>query len=65
MRKRFMRESLIELMKYKPEDVNVEAILSFIEDIMHYLEKKEDEEHETNQQCAGTQEFFRGCIALD
>ena len=49
IRKEFIRVFLIELMKHKPKNANVEAILSFIEDAMCYLERKEEEEHETNQ----------------
>ena len=50
MRKEFISELLIELIKCKHKDMNVEIILSFIENIMRYSENKEDEEHETNQQ---------------
>ena len=52
-------------MKNKPEDVNVEAIMSFVEDMLKHIENEEEEEHETNQQCVGMQELFRGHVVID
>ena len=53
------------LVKNKPNDVNVEAILSFVEDALKHIINEEEEEHETNQQCVGTQELFRGHVVID
>ena len=52
-------------MKFKPKDENAEVIFLFIEDIMSYLENKEDKECKKNQKHAGIQELFRGCIVSD
>ena len=38
--------------------------MSFVEDIIRYIENKEEEEYKTNQQYVGMQELFRGYVAV-
>ena len=40
---------MIELARNKPEEVHIEEIMSFVEDILRYIENKEDEEYKMNQ----------------
>ena len=65
LRKEFVKDLVVTLVKNKPEDVNVEATMSFVEDALKHIENEEEEEHETNQQHVGTQELFRGRVAID
>ena len=54
-----MTEILIELVKAKNEDVNVNATIASGEDIARCLEHKEDKEHKTSQGIIKINEFFR------
>ena len=49
LRKEFVKDLVVELVKSKPGDINVDVIMSFVEDIMRYIENKEKEEYKTNQ----------------
>ena len=49
LRKEFVKDLVVELVKNKPDEINVDVIMSFMEDIMRYIENEEEEEHETNQ----------------
>ena len=40
-------------------------MLAFVEDMLKYIENDEEEDYETNQQCVGMQELFRGHVAID
>jgi len=60
MRREFIRELVIELVKVKPSNVSIDLIMSFIEDILWYLENEEEEEYETNQSLIEMKELFRG-----
>ena len=42
-----------DVSKNKPEDVNVEATMSFVVDVLKHVENEGEEEHETNHQCVG------------
>ena len=53
LRREFIKEIVIELVRNKPKDVHIEEIMSFVEDILRYLENEEDEEYEMNQQYLG------------
>ena len=64
MRKEFMQELLSKLLKHK-NDIGVNEIMSFCEDILVYLEEDEDAEYETNQQHVGMKELFRGYVIRD
>ena len=44
LRKEFIKGLVVELVKNKLEDINMEVIMSFVEDILRYLENKEEEE---------------------
>jgi len=65
LRKQFIKELVIELARNKPKEVHIEEIMSFVEDILRYLENEEEEEYEMNQQCVGMQELFRGYVVRD
>ena len=64
MRKDFVYKLVIELVKKKPEEVSVDIIMVFVEDILRYLENKEEEEYEINQYLVGMQELFRGYVVV-
>ena len=41
LRKEFIKDLVVELVKNKPDDVHVEQIMSFIEDILRYAKNEE------------------------
>ena len=49
LRRQFVKDLVVELARNKSEEVHVEEIMSFVEDILRYLENDEEEEFETNQ----------------
>ena len=49
-------------MRCKNEKADAKDMISFVEDMIRYLENKEIEECKTNQNLIGMQELFRGCI---
>ena len=65
LRRQFIKELVVELVRKKSDEVHVEEIMSFVEDILRYLENEEEEDFETNQQYVGMQELFRGYIVID
>ena len=64
MRKEFVHELVIELVKNKLEEVSMDVIILFVEDILWYLENKEEEEYEINQYLVRVQELFRGYVVV-
>lgn len=64
IRKTCIEKLLMELLKNRDE-VDVNEIMSFCEDILQHLENDLEEEHERNQCHAGMSELFRGHIAVD
>ena len=58
--KEFVKELLVELQKAKPDDVDSEETLSFIEDILRYFDDEDSEKCESNQGLLGIRETFRG-----
>ena len=48
LRKEFIKDLVVELVKNKPDNVYVEQIMSFIEDILRYVENEEKEEYKMN-----------------
>ena len=48
MRKEFMTELLKEIIENKDREVEIEEIFEIIEDILRYLDGKEEEEYKTN-----------------
>ena len=63
LRREFVRELVVDLVRNKPVDVRVDLIMSFIEDIVRYLEEEEEEdEYETNQYLIGMKELFCGYV---
>ena len=44
-RAEFVRKLMEEMIKIQPEDVGIDEIMSFIEDILRYLEEETEEEH--------------------
>ena len=49
MRRKLVKELVTELVQKKPRDVSIDIIMSFIEDILRYLDNEEEEDYETNQ----------------
>ena len=47
------------------EEVEVNSIMSFCEEILRYLEDGLKEDHETNQYYVRIKSFFRGYAVLD
>ena len=64
MRREFIRQLVVELVKAKPRDISEDLIKSFVEDILRYLENKEDEEYEMNQHLIRMKELFRGYLVV-
>jgi len=63
IRKEFIAELLIELVKANSEEVCINIIIAFGEDILRYLEyEDDDEEYETSQNLIGMKELFRGYV---
>ena len=63
LRREFITELLLDLLAEKNDEVSIDNIMSFGEDIVRYLEYEEDEdEYETNQWLIGMKELFRGYI---
>ena len=61
--KSFIFELLIELVKANNNEVNIDTMIVFGEDILRYLECEEDEEHETSQCLIRIKELFHGHVA--
>ena len=57
-----MKKMLKELCNNQPENIDEEEILSFVEDILRYLEDDCDNEYETNQGMLGMKNIFRGYV---
>ena len=64
IRKKFIKSLLIDLLKYR-EEVNINEIIAFCEDILRYLEGEENEDYKKNQHYVGMKELFRGYIIVD
>ena len=64
LRKKYIEKLLIEMLKNRDE-VDINEIMSFCEDILRYLENDVEEEYETNQYHVGMSELFRGYVVLD
>ena len=64
LRKEFIEKLLVELIKQKMDNVDMNMIIVFYEDILRYLEE-EEEEYETNQQYIEISKIFRGFIVKD
>ena len=62
VRKKFVKELLLELQKAKPDNVDGEETLSFVEDILRCLDDDDSEECETNQGIIGIRDLFRGHV---
>ena len=63
IRKEFIAELLIELVKANGDEVCINTIMAFGEDILRYLEYKDNnEEYETSQNLIGMKELFRGYV---
>ena len=65
LRKEFIEKLLVELIKQTIDNVDVNMIMAFCEDILRYLEEEEEDKYETNQQYIGMKELFRGYIVID
>ena len=50
IRKLFLKELLVELQKVKPNNIEREGILLFIENIFRYLDNNESEEYQSDQE---------------
>jgi len=63
LRREFITELLLELLAERNEEVSIDNIMAFGEDIVQYLEYEEDEEeYETSQWLIGMKELFRGYV---
>ena len=50
-----------QMEQVKLKNVTIDKIMSFIEDVLRYLEDNDSDEHETNQGLVGFRDLFRGC----
>ena len=44
------------------ENADEDEILSFVEDVLRYLEDDSDDEHETNEGIIGMKNMFKECV---
>ena len=65
LRKEFIQKLVVELVEGKPSNVSIELIMSFVEDILRYIEDENEEDYETNQYLVGMMELFRGYVVVD
>ena len=62
LRQEFVKKMLKELCNNRLENIDEEEILSFVEDILRYLEDNSDNEYEINQGILGMKNIFRGYV---
>ena len=62
LRREFVKKMLKELYNNQLQNIDEEEILSFVEDILRYLEDDSDDEYEINQGILGMKNIFRGYI---
>jgi len=65
MRRVFVKELLVEMLRNKPREVNLMDIFDMIKDILKYLNEDEDGEYETSQEFTGFKYLFRGIVMRD
>ena len=44
--------------------MHLDVIMSFVEDILRFIDSREEKDYETNQHFAGMQELFRGHVVV-
>ena len=59
IRRTFIKELTAELIKVKPNDIEIDKILEFVEDILRYFEDNNEDEYKTNQVMIGMAKLFR------
>ena len=62
MRREFITELLIDLVQSNCEEVYINTIMAFGEDILRYLENEDNDEYETSQHLIGMKEVFQGYV---
>ena len=62
LRKEFLQELIINLIKHKSEQISINDIFDMREDMLMHLKGGEEDEYETNQAIVGMQNLFRGFI---
>ena len=62
IRREFIKTLLKELTAKCLSTIELDEVLSFMEDILRYLEEDESKEYETNQELLRIQNVFRGYI---
>ena len=45
IRREFVKDLVIKLVKKKPRDASIEVIMSFMENILRYLDNKEEDDY--------------------
>ena len=65
LRKEFVKELLIDILKNKPREVDYMDIFDMIEDILTYLTEDEEGEFETTQEFIRFKNLFRGIVMKD
>ena len=63
LRKEFIQELLNELAKENCDNILINTIIAFEEDILRYLKYNETKEYKINQCILGMKELFRGYIS--
>ena len=63
IRKKFVKEFLLELQKTKLDNIHSEETLSFVEEILRCFDDDNSTEHENNQGLNRIRYFFRGYVA--
>ena len=65
LRKDFVKNLLIEMLKERPKEVDRIDIFDIIEDILKYLDEDEEGDFETSQEFIGFKYLFRGIVMRD
>ena len=61
----FITNMMNEMIKYKQDDVHIDEIISFLEDILRHIEGELIEDYKTNKNCIGMQHLFTGHAVED
>ena len=65
VRKEFVKNLVAKVVENKLEDIILNIIMSFAKDIVVYLENRDEDEYEMNQQYIRIKELFCGYIVRD
>ena len=65
LRRVFIKELLIKMLKNKPRDINEMNIFDITEDIVKYLNNDKEGDYKTSQEFIGFKNLFKGMVVRD